>query len=44
VLFTGLVLSMYGNLLRVRWERRLEEERSEPTTAADGGHPGTDDD
>jgi len=43
VLFVGLVLSMYGNLLRVRWERRLEEERSSPTTAADGGHPGSDD-
>jgi hypothetical protein len=27
---------MYGNLLRVRWERRLEEERGRPT-AADGG-------
>jgi cytochrome b subunit of formate dehydrogenase len=36
VLFIGLVLSMYGNLLRVRWERRLEEERGRPT-AADGG-------
>jgi cytochrome b subunit of formate dehydrogenase len=44
VLFVGLVLSMYGNLLRVRWERRLEEERSQPTTAADGGHPESDDD
>jgi cytochrome b subunit of formate dehydrogenase len=44
VLFVGLVLSMYGNLLRVRWERRLEEERSGPTAAADGGHPGSDDD
>jgi len=44
VLFVGLVLSMYGNLLRVRWERRLEEERSPPTAAADGGRTGSDDD
>jgi hypothetical protein len=44
VLFVGLVLSMYGNLLRVRWERQLEEERSQPTAAADGGHTGSDDD
>jgi cytochrome b subunit of formate dehydrogenase/uncharacterized membrane protein len=43
VLFIGLVLSMYGNLLRVRWERRLEQERSRPATAADGGSM-TDDD
>jgi hypothetical protein len=35
---------MYGNLLRVRWERRLEEERSQPTTAADGGQPESNDD
>ncbi|MFB6087022.1 MAG: cytochrome b/b6 domain-containing protein [Haloarculaceae archaeon] len=38
VLFVGLVLSMYGNLVRVRWERRLEEDRGR-TTAADGGRP-----
>ena len=44
VLFVGLVLSMYGNLLRVRWERQLEQERSQPTAAADGGHTGSDDD
>jgi cytochrome b subunit of formate dehydrogenase len=43
VLFIGLVLSMYGNLLRVRWERQLEQERSRPATAADGGSM-TDDD
>jgi hypothetical protein len=43
VLFVGLVLSMYGNLLRVRWERQLEQERSRPATAADGGSM-TDDD
>lgn len=43
VLFVGLVLSMYGNLLRVRWERRLEEEReSGPTAATDGGTPDDD--
>jgi len=41
VLFVGLVLSMYGNLLRVRWERRLEEERRQPT-ATDGGQPDDD--
>jgi uncharacterized membrane protein len=43
VLFVGLVLSMYGNLLRVRWERRLEEERSRPSAATDGGDSVTDD-
>ncbi|MFB6156771.1 MAG: cytochrome b/b6 domain-containing protein [Haloferacaceae archaeon] len=42
VLFVGLVLSMYGNLLRVRWEKQLEEGR-EPTAAADGGQPTEDD-
>ena len=36
VLFMGLVLQMYGNLLRVRWERQLESEER-PTTATDGG-------
>jgi len=34
VLFVGLVLSMYGNVMRVRWERQLEEEAQ---VAADGG-------
>ena len=43
VLFIGLVISMYGNLLRVRWERQLEKEQSRPATAADGGSL-TDDD
>jgi hypothetical protein len=38
VLFLGLVLQMYGNLLRVRWERQLEAEREEGrVTATDGG-------
>ncbi|MFB6103352.1 MAG: cytochrome b/b6 domain-containing protein [Haloplanus sp.] len=41
VLFVGLVLSMYGNLLRVRWERRLEEESRQPA-ATDGGQPDDD--
>ena len=41
VLGVGLVLSMYGNLLRVRWERQLEEERSGRATA-DGGTTRTD--
>ncbi|MFB6220520.1 MAG: cytochrome b/b6 domain-containing protein [Halolamina sp.] len=26
VLFLGLVLSMYGNLMRIRWERQMREE------------------
>ena len=41
VLFVGLVLSIYGNLLRVRWERQLEEDSRQPT-AADGGQPDDD--
>ncbi|QLG27762.1 cytochrome b/b6 domain-containing protein [Halorarum halophilum] len=42
VLFLGLVLQMYGNLLRVRWERQLESEAEEPpTTATDGGRSET---
>jgi hypothetical protein len=41
VLGVGLVLSMYGNVLRIRWEQQIEQER-EPTTAADGGEPQTD--
>jgi cytochrome b subunit of formate dehydrogenase len=41
VLGVGLVLSMYGNVLRIRWEQQLEEER-EPPAAADGGEPQTD--
>ncbi|MFB6302837.1 MAG: cytochrome b/b6 domain-containing protein [Haloferacaceae archaeon] len=41
VLFVGLVLSMYGNVLRVRWERQLEEETP---TATDGGAPETTED
>ncbi|WP_348607598.1 cytochrome b/b6 domain-containing protein [Halobaculum rarum] len=38
VLLLGLVLQMYGNLLRVRWQKQLEQEDSEPTAATDGGH------
>ncbi len=34
VLGVGIVLSTYGNLLRIRWERQLERERA---AAADGG-------
>ena len=34
VLFFGLVLSLYGNVLRVRWEQQAERDR---TAAADGG-------
>ena len=36
VLFVGLVLSLYGNVIRRRWQRQLERER-EQRTAADGG-------
>jgi hypothetical protein len=32
---------MYGNLLRVRWERQLEEESRQPA-ATDGGQPDDD--
>jgi len=39
VLFVGLVLSLYGNVLRRRWQRQLETER-EPATATDGGQLG----
>ncbi|MFB6120608.1 MAG: cytochrome b/b6 domain-containing protein [Halobacteriaceae archaeon] len=38
VLFVGLVLSTYGNVLRARWEKRLSEQE-ESTAATDGGHP-----
>ncbi|WP_181693258.1 cytochrome b/b6 domain-containing protein [Natronomonas sp. LN261] len=41
VLFAGLVLSMYGNVMRVRWEKEMRRQR-EPETAADGGEPQTD--
>lgn len=34
VLFVGVVLSMYGNVLRMRWERQSRRER---TAATDGG-------
>ena len=36
VLFVGLVLSLYGNVIRRRWQRQLEQER-EQRAAADGG-------
>jgi len=42
VLGVGLVLSMYGNVLRIRWERQLEASDQEPATAADGGEPRSD--
>ena len=43
VLLFGLVLSMYGNVLRIRWERELERDAGEESrTATDGGEP-TDD-
>ncbi|WP_436344267.1 cytochrome b/b6 domain-containing protein [Natronorubrum sp. FCH18a] len=38
VLFVGLVLSMYGNVLRARYERQREQEATR-TPAADGGEP-----
>jgi len=38
VLFVGLVLSLYGNVLRSRWERQVKQEREQDrTTATDGG-------
>ncbi|WP_435194191.1 cytochrome b/b6 domain-containing protein [Natronomonas sp. EA1] len=42
VLFTGLVLSMYGNVLRVRWEKQLRQ-RQGSTPATDGGNEPSDD-
>jgi hypothetical protein len=41
VLGIGLVLSMYGNVLRLRWERQLEEQKR---TGGEGGDVGTADD
>jgi len=43
VLFVGLVLSLYGNVIRRRWQRQLEQERQQPA-AADGGEVTPDDD
>jgi len=40
VLAIGLVLSMYGNVIRLRWERQLEEELE----SGGGGARATDDD
>ena len=42
VLFLGLVLQMYGNLLRVRWERQLSAQ-SRTAPAADGSGNQSDD-
>ena len=39
VLGVGLVLSMYGNVLRIRWERQLEQE-----SGSESGEVGTADD
>ncbi len=39
VLFLGLVLSVYGNVLRARYERQMRTNRR---TAADGGQPDDD--
>jgi hypothetical protein len=39
VLFLGLFLSMYGNVLRARYRQQKREERKQSTTAADGGQP-----
>ena len=38
VLFVGLVLSTYGNVLRARWEKQVRE-GDETTAATDGGQP-----
>jgi len=32
VLFVGLVLSLYGNVIRRRWENQLQQEREAPST------------
>lgn len=37
VLFVGLFLSMYGNVLRARYMRQMEQEDRRGTAAADGG-------
>ncbi len=42
VLGVGIMLSMYGNLLRIRWERQLEQQQGEPAAQTDGGDPQTD--
>lgn len=40
VLFAGLMLSMYGNVLRARYMReKARQSPEQPTAAADGGHP-----
>jgi cytochrome b subunit of formate dehydrogenase len=39
VLFVGLVLSVYGNVLRRRWERQRSEESEDRAAATDGGKP-----
>ncbi|QCJ46033.1 MULTISPECIES: cytochrome b/b6 domain-containing protein [Haloprofundus] len=36
VLFIGMALQMYGNLLRVRWQKQLEQE-ARATATTDGG-------
>jgi len=41
VLFLGLTLSMYGNVLRARYTAEKQTE-DQPATAADGGEPGDD--
>jgi cytochrome b subunit of formate dehydrogenase/uncharacterized membrane protein len=41
VLFVGIVLSMYGNLVRVRWEKQMREERGD--AVADAGRTDSDD-
>ncbi|WP_096391345.1 cytochrome b/b6 domain-containing protein [Halopenitus persicus] len=42
VLFVGLVLSMYGNVMRVRWEKEMAR-RQNRETVADGGDPQSND-
>lgn len=41
VLFVGIVLSMYGNLVRARWEKQVREEAG--GAVADGGRTESDD-
>ncbi|WP_458209996.1 cytochrome b/b6 domain-containing protein [Haladaptatus sp. NG-SE-30] len=42
VLFIGLVLSMYGNVLRRRYERQIREEPTQARATTDGGSSGND--
>jgi hypothetical protein len=34
---------MYGNVMRVRWEKEMQQRQREGETVADGGEPQSDD-